>query len=112
MKSYFTSKMSYSFQFRDVFAQKEAIADGIGVTLQLSAVTIGLGFVLGIAVAVSLVDLKFNIRNSPAHMGVKMGEHNLVRWLDSFVFFNTQNTELDKLHLKWLNRKMDPMPTL
>jgi polar amino acid transport system substrate-binding protein len=57
-------------------------------------------------------DLKFNIRNSPAHMGVKMGEHNLVRWLDSFVFFNTQNTELDKLHLKWLNRKMDPMPTL
>ena len=47
--------MSYSFQFRDVFAQKEAIADGIGVTLQLSAITIGLGFVLGIAVAVSLV---------------------------------------------------------
>ena len=57
-------------------------------------------------------DLKFNIRNSPAHMGVKMGEHNLVRWLDSFVFFNTQNTELDKLHQKWLNRKMDPMPAL
>ena len=57
-------------------------------------------------------DLKFNIRNSPAHMGVKMGEHNLVRWLDSFVFFNTQNTELDKLHQKWLNRKMDAMPAL
>jgi polar amino acid transport system substrate-binding protein len=57
-------------------------------------------------------DLKFNIRNSPAHMGVKMGEHSLVRWLDSFVFFNTQNTELDKLHLKWLNRKMDAMPAL
>jgi polar amino acid transport system substrate-binding protein len=36
----------------------------------------------------------------------------LVRWLDSFVFFNTQNTELDKLHQKWLNRKMDPMPAL
>ena len=47
--------MAYTFQFRDVFAQKEAIADGIGVTLQLSAVTIGLGFLLGIAAAVSLV---------------------------------------------------------
>ncbi len=47
--------MAYTFQFRDVFAQKEAIADGIGVTLQLSAITIGLGFALGIAVAVSLV---------------------------------------------------------
>ena len=57
-------------------------------------------------------DLKFNIRNSPAHMGVKMGEHNLVRWLDTFIFFNTQNTELDKLHQKWLGRGMDPMQPL
>lgn len=57
-------------------------------------------------------DLKFNIRRSPAHMGVKMGEHNLVRWLDSFIFFNTMNTELDKLHMKWLGRPMEPMPTL
>jgi len=27
----------------------------------------------------------------PAHMGVRMGEHNLVRWLDEFIFFNTMN---------------------
>jgi polar amino acid transport system substrate-binding protein len=57
-------------------------------------------------------DLKFNIRRSPAHMGVKMGEHNLVRWLDSFIFFNTMNTELDKLHLKWLGRSMESMQPL
>ena len=57
-------------------------------------------------------DLKFNIRQSPAHMGVKMGEHSLARWLDSFIFFNTMNTELDKLHMKWLGRPMDPMPGL
>lgn len=57
-------------------------------------------------------DLKFNIRNSPAHMGVKMGEHTLARWLDTFIFFNTQNTELDKLHQKWLGRGMDPMQPL
>ena len=57
-------------------------------------------------------DLKFNIRQSPAHMGVKMGEQNLVRWLDSFIFFNIMNTELDQLHMKWLGRHMDPMPTL
>lgn len=47
--------MSYRFQFRDVFAEKEAIGDGVLVTLQLSAVTIGLGFMLGILVAVTLV---------------------------------------------------------
>jgi len=57
-------------------------------------------------------DLKFNIRRSPAHMGVKMGEHNLARWLDSFIFFNTMNTELDKLHQKWLGRPMEPMQPL
>ena len=57
-------------------------------------------------------DLKFNIRQSPAHMGVKMGEHSLARWLDSFIFFNIMNTELDKLHMKWLGRHMDPMPAL
>jgi len=57
-------------------------------------------------------DLKFNIRQSPAHMGVKMGEHSLVRWLDSFIFANTMNTELDKLHQKWLGRSMDAMQPL
>jgi len=57
-------------------------------------------------------DLKFVIRRSPAHMGVRMGEHNLVRWLDGFIFFNTMNGELDKLHQKWLSAKMIPLPTL
>jgi polar amino acid transport system substrate-binding protein len=57
-------------------------------------------------------DLKFVIRRSPAHMGVRMGEHNLVRWLDSFIFFNTMNGELDGLHQKWLAAKMASMPTL
>ena len=57
-------------------------------------------------------DLKFTIRRSPAHMGVRMGEHALVRWLDGFIFFNTMNGELDKLHRKWLGIPMAPLPTL
>ena len=57
-------------------------------------------------------DQKFVIRRSPAHMGVRMGEHYLVRWLDSFIFFNTMNGELDKLHRKWLAAPMAPLPTL
>lgn len=47
--------MSYTFQFRDVFAQSEAIFDGLMVTLELSAITITLGFVLGTLAAVVLV---------------------------------------------------------
>jgi polar amino acid transport system substrate-binding protein len=57
-------------------------------------------------------DLKFVIRRSPAHMGVRMGEHNLLQWLNSFIFFNTMNGELDKLHRKWLAAPMAPLPTL
>ncbi|MBM3571583.1 MAG: transporter substrate-binding domain-containing protein [Alphaproteobacteria bacterium] len=57
-------------------------------------------------------DLKFVIRLSPGHMGVRMGELNLARWLDSFIFFNTVNGELDKLHQKWLGGPMQPMPSL
>jgi polar amino acid transport system substrate-binding protein len=57
-------------------------------------------------------DRKFVIRRSPAHMGVRMGEYNLVRWLDGFIFFNTMNDELDRLHKKYLGIPMDPLPTL
>jgi polar amino acid transport system permease protein len=47
--------MSYKFQFRDVLAQQDAIFDGIVVTLQLSAVTISLGFLVGTLLAIVLV---------------------------------------------------------
>jgi polar amino acid transport system substrate-binding protein len=57
-------------------------------------------------------ELKFTIRRSPAHMGVRMGEHNLVRWLDSFIFFNMMNGEIDRLHRKWLGIPLAPLPTL
>jgi polar amino acid transport system substrate-binding protein len=57
-------------------------------------------------------DLKFVIRRSPAHMGVRMGEFTLLQWLNSFIFFNTMNGELDKLHRKWLGVPMAPLPTL
>jgi len=57
-------------------------------------------------------DLKFVIRRSPAHMGVKMGEFALLQWLNSFIFFNTMNGELDRLHQKYLAMPMLPLPTL
>ena len=57
-------------------------------------------------------DLKFVIRRSPAHMGVRMGEFTLLQWLNSFIFFTTMNGELDRLHRKWLGVPMAPLPTL
>ena len=57
-------------------------------------------------------DLKFVIRRSPAHMGVKMGEFAMLQWLNSFIFFTSMNGELDRLHRKWLAAPMSPLPTL
>ena len=51
-------------------------------------------------------DFKFALRRAPAHITVKLGEHNLLRWLDTFIFQNTLNGELDKLHVKWLGGPM------
>ena len=50
--------MSYKFQFRDVLAQQDAIIDGLLMTLQLTAGTISLGFVIGLLVASVLVYAK------------------------------------------------------
>ena len=57
-------------------------------------------------------EVKFTIRRSPAHIGVRMGEHNLVRWLDSFIFFSTMNGEIDRLHQKYLGIPFAPLPSL
>jgi polar amino acid transport system permease protein len=47
--------MSYSFQFRDVFAAKDELVDGLGLTLQLTATTIFLGFIIGLCVGAASV---------------------------------------------------------
>jgi len=58
-------------------------------------------------------DFKFALRRAPAHITVKMGEHNLLRWLDTFVFQTTLTGDLDKLHIKWLGGPMSaPLPPL
>jgi len=51
-------------------------------------------------------DFKFALRRAPAHVTVKMGEHDLVRWLDTFIFQSTLNGELNNLHVKWLGGPM------
>jgi polar amino acid transport system substrate-binding protein len=58
-------------------------------------------------------DFKFALRRAPAHITVRMGEHNLLRWVDTFIFQQTLTGELDKLHVKWLGGPMTaPLPPL
>lgn len=58
-------------------------------------------------------DFKFALRRAPAHITVKIGEHTLLRWLDTFIFQQTLNGELNNLHVKWLGGPMTaPLPPL
>lgn len=57
-------------------------------------------------------DFKFALRRAPAHITVSMGEHNLLRWIDTFIFQQTLNGELNALHEKWLGGAMQPLPPL
>ena len=57
-------------------------------------------------------DFKFALRRAPAHITVRLGEHNLLRWIDTFIFQQTLNGELNALHEKWLGGPMQPLPPL
>jgi polar amino acid transport system substrate-binding protein len=57
-------------------------------------------------------DLKFTLRRAPAHITVKIGEHNMLKWLDTFLFLKQMDGTLDQLHRKWLGLAMEPLPTL
>jgi polar amino acid transport system substrate-binding protein len=57
------------------------------------------------------LELKFVIRNSPAHMGVRHNEFDLLRWLDTFIFYNRMTGKLEELHQKWLGESMQPLPS-
>ncbi|MGP2490272.1 transporter substrate-binding domain-containing protein [Mesorhizobium sp. PUT5] len=59
------------------------------------------------------VDTKFVIRHSPPHMAVRYGNPDLLRWLDTFVFYNLVNGELNRLAVKWLDEPLpEPFPNL
>lgn len=57
------------------------------------------------------LELKFVIRNSPAHMAVRHGEPDLLRWLDTFIFYSKMTGALEELHQTWLRESMQPLPS-
>lgn len=58
------------------------------------------------------IELKFAIRQSPAHIGVPMGEHNLLQWVNTFVFANRLNGRLPDLQKKWFQEEQSDLPPL
>ena len=52
------------------------------------------------------IELKFKLRNSPAHMAVRQGDFQLLQWLNTYIFLIRNNGELQRLHRTWLGEDM------
>ena len=59
------------------------------------------------------VEKKFVIRDSPAHIGVRRGEPDVVAWLNVFIYYHRKpGGELDALARKWFGEPLPIDPTL
>ena len=52
------------------------------------------------------MELKFQMRLAPASIGLRQGDPVWRQWLNTFVYFNKVNGNLQKLHQKWLNEDL------
>ena len=55
---------------------------------------------------------KFIIKDSPAFMGVKSGEMNLLQWVNVFILHKTLGGELNSLSEKWFGQSLPELPVL
>lgn len=53
------------------------------------------------------VELKFLIRQSPAHVAVRQGEQNLLNWINTALFYNRMNGKLAELQKRWFKEAQD-----
>lgn len=57
-------------------------------------------------------EIKYIIRLSPASIGVRRNEPDLLQWVNTFVFFHRENGDFDALHRKWLGQPLPDLPIL
>ncbi|MGJ8583094.1 MAG: transporter substrate-binding domain-containing protein [Marinosulfonomonas sp.] len=58
------------------------------------------------------LETKFVVRQSPAFIGVKSGEMNMLQWVNVFVLHKKLGGVLNDLSIKWLGQELPPLPTL
>ena len=58
------------------------------------------------------LETKFIIRNSPAFIGVRKGNLDLLQWVNVFILHKTLGGDLDALSEKWFGQALPPLPTL
>lgn len=55
---------------------------------------------------------KFIIKDSPAFMGVKAGEMNMLQWVNVFITHKKLGGELNAMSEKWFGQALPPLPVL
>lgn len=58
------------------------------------------------------LETKFIVRQSPAFIGVRSGETNMLQWVNVFVLHKTLGGVLNELSVKWLGQELPDLPTL
>ncbi|MFW2543093.1 transporter substrate-binding domain-containing protein [Primorskyibacter sp. 2E107] len=57
------------------------------------------------------LETKFIIKESPAFIGVKKGNYDLLQWVNVFILHKKLGGELDEISQKWLGQPLPPLPT-
>lgn len=58
------------------------------------------------------METKFIIKDSPAFMGVKKGNFDLLQWVNVFILHKKLGGDLNGFSEKWLGQKLPPLPSL
>ena len=58
------------------------------------------------------VELKFVLRESPGHFGVRRGEYDLLNYLNTIILYHRMNGDFDKISMKWLGIPVGPLPSM
>jgi polar amino acid transport system substrate-binding protein len=58
------------------------------------------------------IESKFLIKESPAAIGVRHGEPDLLHWVNVFVFHKKLSGDLDRLSRQWFGEPLRPLPVL
>jgi polar amino acid transport system substrate-binding protein len=58
------------------------------------------------------IEPKFTIKASPASIGVRRGEIELLNWVNVFVFYRKLSGDLDRLSNEWFGQPLPPLPVM
>lgn len=57
------------------------------------------------------IDTKLILKESPAFIGIKKGDFDLLQWVNVFILHKKLGGELDAISEEWFGQPLPPLPT-